>query len=379
MAHSKVVLLPCGSYAEDAVYAAIRQGLALLGGLEKFVSPDEHILLKPNLLKGAAPDKAVTTHPSVFSAMIRCLQEDGYTHLSYGDSPGPGVEAKHAAAEAGLTEKAEQYGVPLGDFSGATAKDFPAGSVCKRFMLANQVCKADAVISLCKMKTHALENITGAVKNQYGCIYGSYKAAGHAKYPNSRVFADMLADLNLCVAPRLYVMDGIIAMEGNGPASGVPTPMKVLLLSGDPVALDSVFARLIDLDAHNVPTCVSGAKAGLGTMKYDEIEIVTPDGTISADETFRKYGNAHFDVNRKKAVFWRIRSLLPTVKHYHDRPVVDPDKCIGCGICQQACPVDGQAVHSGHGQKAVYDYSKCIRCYCCQEMCPAKAITKKQG
>ena len=52
--------------------------------------------------------------------------------------------------------------------------------------------------------------------------------------------------------------------------------------------------------------------------------------------------------------------------------------CIGCGICQQACPVDGQAVHSGHGQKAVYNYKKCIRCYCCQEMCPVGAITRKQ-
>ncbi len=377
MERSKVILLPCANYDEEAVYTAVRQGLALLGGIEKFVSPDEHILIKPNLLKNAAPEKAVTTHPSVFAAMLRCLREEGYEHLSYGDSPGPGVDTKRAAEDAGLTAQAEKYNVPLGDFSGATAKDFPAGKACKRFMLANEVCKADAVISLCKMKTHALENITGAVKNQYGCIYGSYKAAGHAKYPNSRVFADMLADLDLCVAPRLYVMDGVIAMEGNGPASGVPTPMKVLLLSADPVALDSVFCRLIDLDAASVPTCVSGVKAGFGKMKYDEIEIITPDGTISADEAFTKYGNPHFDVNRKKAVFWRVRSLLPKLKKYHDRPVVDPDKCIGCGVCQNACPVDGQAVHAGGGQKAVYDYSKCIRCYCCQEMCPAKAISKK--
>ena len=194
MERSKVILLPCANYDEEAVYAAVRQGLTLLGGLRQFVSPEEHILIKPNLLKNAAPEKAVTTHPSVFAAMLRCLREEGYEHLSYGDSPGPGpgVDTKRAAEEAGLTAQAERYGVPLGDFSGATAKDFPAGKTCKRFMLANEVVKADAVISLCKMKTHALENITGAVKNQYGCIYGSYKAAGHAMYPNSRSFADML-------------------------------------------------------------------------------------------------------------------------------------------------------------------------------------------
>ena len=238
--------------------------------------------------------------------------------------------------------------------------------------------KADAVISLCKMKTHALENITGAVKNQYGCIYGSYKAAGHAMYPNSRIFADMLCDLNRCVAPRLYLMDGIIAMEGNGPASGTPKSMKVLLLSSDPVALDSVFAKLVFLDAHHVPTCVSGAKNGLGRMEYSEITILTPDGEISAEEAAEKYGDPGFEVHRKNATFWRVRSLLPAARKYSDRPAVDPDLCIGCGICQQACPVDGQAVHSGHGQKAVYNYKKCIRCYCCQELCPFDAVKFKK-
>lgn len=377
MEKSKVVLLPCSSYDEEAVYEALRQGLTLLGGLEQFVSPGERVLVKPNLLKNAAPEKAITTHPSVFGAMLRCLREAGIDSISYGDSPGPAASLEKAVEEGRLREQAEKYGAVLGDFSHAEPFAFPEGKNCKKFMLCPEVKKADAVISLCKMKTHALENITGAVKNQYGCIYGSYKAAGHAMYPNSRSFADMLCDLNRCVAPRLFLMDGIIAMEGNGPASGTPKPMKVLLLSADPVALDSVFAKLVDLDPHNVPTCVSGAKSGLGKMEYGEISILTLDGEISAEEAFRKYGAADFDVKRKKSSFWRVRSLFPASKKYSDRPVVDPEKCIACGICQQACPVDGQAVHSGHGQKASYDYSKCIRCYCCQEMCPVGAITRK--
>ena len=378
MEKSKVVLLPCSNYGEEAVYSAVRQGLELLGGLKQFVSPQEHILVKPNLLKNATPDQAITTHPSVFGAMLRCLSEGGFGKLSYGDSPGPAASLDRAVRESGLGAQAEKYGALLGDFSGGETVEFPNGKVCKKFMLCHEVKKADAVISLCKMKTHALENITGAVKNQYGCIYGSYKAAGHAMYPNSRVFADMLCDLNRCVAPRLYLMDGIIAMEGNGPASGIPKPMRVLLMSADPVALDSVFAKLIFLDVHHVPTCVSGAKFGLGHMEYSEISILTLDGEISAEEAAERYGDPSFDVNRKKATFWRVRSLFPAAKMYHDRPVVDPDKCIACGICQQSCPVDGQAVHSGHGQKAVYSYKKCIRCYCCQEMCPVGAITRKQ-
>lgn len=377
MKKSNVALIPCQNYDEEAVYQALRQGLTLLGGLEHFVKPNEHILLKPNLLKNAAPEKAITTHPAVFGGILRCLTEDGYNDLAYGDSPGPSAEVSVAVKESGLSAQAEKYHVRLGDFTGATPTGFPNGNVAKKFMFAHEVTKADAIISLCKMKTHALENITGAVKNQYGCIYGSYKAAGHAKYPNSRLFADMMVDIDRCLPMRLYVMDGIVAMEGNGPASGIPKPMHVLLLSSDPVALDSVFAKLVYLDPHHVPTCVSGAKSGLGTMDYNEIAILTPDGELTADAAAEKYGAPDFDVKRSKAAFWRIRQLFPAAKRYHDRPVADPNKCIACGICQNACPADGKAVLSGNGKKAEYDYKKCIRCYCCQEMCPVGAITRE--
>ena len=377
MERSKVVLMPCGSYEEETVYRAVREGLALLGGLSGFVSQEEKILIKVNLLKGAPPEKAITTHPSVFGALLRCLKEDGYARLTYGDSPAGTTSCESAARESGLIPQAERYGVPMGDFTGGVNVEYPQGRVCKRFLLANEVAGADAVISVCKMKTHALENITGAVKNQYGCIYAARKATGHALYPNSRSFAEMLCDLNLCVRPRLYVMDGVIAMEGNGPASGTPKAMRVLLLSADPVALDSVYAHLIALEAHNVPTCVSGAEFGLGKMEADEITVLTPDGEMTVDEAAARWGDPTFDVKRSRASFWRLRSLLPGTKKHHDRPVVDADKCIACGACQRACPVEGQAVHSGNGQKAVYDYDKCIRCYCCQEMCPVGAITKE--
>lgn len=377
MGKSAVALIPCRNYDEETVYQALRQGLDLLGGLGQFVRPGEHILLKPNLLKNASPEKAITTHPSVFGGVLRCLTEEGYTNLTYGDSPGPAVELNTAAEVSGLSAQAEKYNVRLGDFTGATATNFPGGKAAKKFLFAHEVTKADAIISICKMKTHALENITGAVKNQYGCIYGSHKAAGHAKYPNSRLFAEMMADIDRCLPMRLYIMDGVVAMEGNGPASGRPKPMHVLLLSSDPVALDSVFAKLVYLDPHYVPTCVSGAKSGLGTMDYSEITIRTPDGVISADAAAEKYGDPAFDVKRSKTAFWRVRQLFPAAKRYQDRPVVDPDKCIACGICQNACPVDGKAVHSGSGKKAEYDYKKCIRCYCCQEMCPVGAITRR--
>lgn len=371
----RVVLVPLSTYDQPAVDAAVLKGMELLGGIQQFVQPEEKILLKPNLLVRALPQKAITTHPAVFSAVCKLLREEGYKHLSYGDSPGnPTTTPDKAAEGCGITEAAEKYHLDKADFSTGSIVPFPEGRTAKSFYLCKGVQEADAYINLCKMKTHALERITGAVKNQYGCITGVNKATGHASYPNSDIFADMLADLNLCVKPRLHIMDGVIAMEGNGPSSGTPVAMNVLLFSADPVALDAVFASLVHLDPAAVPTCVSGAKYGLGVMDEASIEVVTPDAVLTLTQARQQYGKADFDVFRgviKKGFLFNFMPLLPFLQH---RPKVDLKKCIACGVCEESCPVPEKAVHSGHGQKAKYDYKKCIRCYCCQEMCPVKAI-----
>ena len=372
---STVVLIPLDTYDQPRVDAAVREGVALLGGLSGLIDPEERVLLKPNLLGRAIPEKAVTTHPAVFSAVCRLLREEGYAHLSYGDSPGNPTTTPAKAAEAsGIEESARRYDVPLADFASGSVVPFPEGHVCRSFYLCHGVQEADALINLCKMKTHALERITGAVKNLYGCICGVNKATGHAQYPNSDVFADMLCDLQKCVSPRLHIMDGVVAMEGNGPTSGTPVSMNVLLFSADPAALDSVFAALVHLDPATVPTCVSGQTSGLGVMDHDRITVVTPEGEMTVAEAARRWGKPDFDVFRgemKKGLLFKLMPLLPFLQH---RPKVDRSKCVACGICQEACPVPEKAVHSGNGKKARYDYHKCIRCYCCQEMCPAKAI-----
>lgn len=370
-----VALVPADSYDPELVTDAVRSGLQLLGGVSSFIQPDENVLLKPNLLAKALPQKAITTHPAVLEGVIRVLQENGIRKLSYGDSPGsPALTVAKCAEGCGLTEPAERLGVPVADFDHGSAVRFPEGQRAHSFHLSNAVQQTDCLVDLCKMKTHALERITGAVKNQYGCITGLNKGAGHVSHPNSDVFAEMLVDLNRCVRPRLHIMDGITAMEGNGPSSGTPVDMKVLLFSADPVALDTVFCTLIGLDPMLVPTCRIGHERGLGVADPEQIIVRTPDGDITPAEAFARYGRPDFDVFRgkaKKVLPTKFIKLLPLLQ---DRPVVNNAKCVGCGICQEACPVPEKAVHSGKGQKAVYDYKKCIRCYCCQEMCPAKAI-----
>ena len=372
---STVALVPCGSYEPEKVYQALREGLELIGGIGKYIRKDEKVLLKLNLVREADADRAVTTHPAVAEMLARILSEEDYSDVSAGDSGSFGSSIK-SMERLGMREELKKYGCRMAAFDEAVRTEYPEGIHAKEFMLAQDVIEADAIVSVCKMKTHALEHITGAVKNQYGCVQGKHKAAGHTRYPSAESMARMIVDLNLLVRPRLYVMDGIVAMEGNGPTSGDPVPMKILLFSTDPVALDSVFARLVYLDPEAVPTEVAGAQMGLGTWKEEEIVLLTPDGAVSMEEAVQKYGRPDFRVIRKKGKAEGIMNTVTILRFLKPGPRIDADKCRKCGVCVESCPVEGKALtfSKGRNHPPVYNYRKCIRCFCCQEMCPHKAI-----
>ena len=368
---ARVALISCTSY--DDADAAVTAALDLVGAGALF-APDEKILLKPNLRTKATADGAVTTHPAVFAATAKYLRAHGCADLAYGDSPGRG-SVETAAHACGIADAAAALGIRAADFSGGRTVPYPDGRTAKEFILANDVPSFDAIVNICKMKTHMLERITGAQKNLFGCVFGLNKGASHVKFPNAERFACMLADLNRMLRPRLHVMDGVVAMEGNGPQSGTPTPMHVILASTDPVALDTVFAALVYLDPALVPTNVIGAKYGVGEGDPAKIEVVTADGVLTVEAAQQKYGNPHFDVYRGRADKGEIKQLRPFRRLLAQRPRIDAKKCVRCGVCVRSCPVEGGAIHfKKDGKPPVYDYQKCIRCYCCQEMCPKKAI-----
>lgn len=373
---SKVVLIPCHEYNGRHIYEAVKLGINLLGGFDAFFSKNEKILLKPNLLKKAIPEAAVTTHPTVFGATAGLLQENGYTKLSWGDSPGVGPPHSKVSETAGIKQAAEDFGIKEADFENGVKTAFPEGKTVNSFMICKGAKDADAIINLCKMKTHALERITGAVKNTFGCVYGINKGAEHAKYPDPDSFAKMLADLNNLIKPRLHIMDAVVAMEGNGPGSGDPVPMNLLLFSADPVALDSVFCALVNLDPSLVPTNIYGEIYGVGKWHREDIEIITNEGNISFEEAIEKYRNPNFNVNRGESKYGKLNMFSRLTTR---RPYIIKSNCIKCGICVSNCPLEKKALSMNKEKNGypVYDYAKCIRCYCCQEMCPQKAIEVK--
>ena len=373
---SQVALVRCDSYAEKSVKHAVERGLALLGGIAAFLRPQEKILLKPNVLTGAPPEKCVTTHPAVLKAVAECCLQAGAA-VSAGDSPGFGKPAA-ALKKAGLLDVAEALGLRIADFETGQIVSFPEGSLAKQFTIANGVLSADGLISLPKLKTHGLTKITGAIKNQFGCIPGMLKGEFHAKLPNVNLFSQMLVDLTRCLKPRLYIMDGIIAMEGNGPRGGVPKPMHVLLLATDPAALDATVCRLIGVAPEHVLTLQWAEKLGLGTYHADRIEL--------CGDPFAAFQDLRFDAQRGPTPLDQDMGFfapwLPALMKalLSPRPVIAAAQCTRCGTCVQMCPVTPKAVAFQAGDRAkppMYNYGRCIRCYCCQEICPESAISLK--
>jgi NAD-dependent dihydropyrimidine dehydrogenase PreA subunit len=166
-------------------------------------------------------------------------------------------------------------------------------------------------------------------------------------------------------------MDGVIAMEGNGPRSGRPRKMNVLLFSSDPIALDSTACRIIDLAPEIVTTSEPGEKAGLGTYHSENIEIL--------GEEIESLVAHDFDVIRRAPMPRSAGRLSTFIKNrICERPRIDEAKCTNCGTCVTMCPVDPKAVDWYGGDKSklpTHDYDRCIRCYCCQETCPEGAIS----
>ena len=360
---SKVVVLRCEQYDANIIEEKLRYGIGLLGGIEQYVTAGEKILLKPNIITGRSPDAAATTHPAVFEAVVRILQNAG-VNVTYGDSPGFDNPVA-ALKKSGLTEVAERYHIEMGNFQSGQIIQNENGIIAKEFYLCNGVTAADGIISLPKMKAHQMTRLTGAVKNQFGCILGAHKAAYHAKLPNASRFCRMLAELNMLLKPRLYIMDGILAMEGNGPSNGNPVKMNTILISADPVALDATFCRLVGINAAYMATNPAAQEAGLGTYQPENIELL--------GDNIEELINTNFDCVRlpvKDKVFFKEFAFLENL--VSRKPKADKSKCKKCHICGNACPV--KAITFDNHDYPKYDYHKCIKCFCCQEVCPHKAI-----
>ena len=163
-------------YAPARVQDALLQLLDPLGGMPSFVKPGQTVLIKPNMLSGKSPDKAVTTHPEIVRQVILLAKEAGGS-IWVGDSPGLG-KPESVARKCGIMDVIEETGAQFVPFEESVPIALQEGTF-HHLEVAREALEADVIINLPKLKTHQMMGYTGAVKNMFGLVVGMRKVRLH--------------------------------------------------------------------------------------------------------------------------------------------------------------------------------------------------------
>jgi uncharacterized protein (DUF362 family)/Pyruvate/2-oxoacid:ferredoxin oxidoreductase delta subunit len=361
-----VSIVKCQNYDENEVLEGLLKAIGLLGGIEQFVRKGNRVLLKPNLLFGKAAEKAVTTHPSIVKGMIKIVREAGGIPR-IGDSPSIGGLV-WTAEKAGIKRVADETNCPLVEFDRPVLSTKGVEKHFKQLEIDETIREVDVIINLPKWKTHGNTLLTLGVKNLFGCIPGPRKALWHLMAgENRKRFAQVLVDLYQVVKPPLTILDGIVGMEGNGPNSGRPIPLGLILASNDALSIDQVVCDLLGISRKALPTNRVAFEQGIGK---DEIDVL--------GERVEDVKIPHFQFPPLSGADWNLPGFIRRAlkNALSTKPVIEEGKCVLCDRCVEICP--SKALERNE-RGLIFDYGKCIRCFCCQEVCSEGAITIEPG
>lgn len=370
-----VSLHACESYEQEKIRAAVRNVMDDLGGWGAFVAPGESVLLKVNLVFAASPDTMATSHPAFVAEIARELRDFG-CKVFIGDSPGGPFNEAHLKRVYHVCEMdraAEESGAELCLDTATRAVDNPDAKFLKHLTVTEMSQKFDKVISLAKIKTHAMMTYTGVTKNLFGTVPGTEKAEMHMRMPEANDFADALLDIFLAAKPCLCLMDGVIGMEGNGPTGGTPRYIGTVLGSSDGPALDLVCADLIGLKMKDVPLLRQANARGMIPADASEVTVLGDAPADFAVADFKLPDHIDSDITG-----WVPKGLRKAVNRLlRPRVTFDHSICRSCGECAASCPAKTitMVLDEKTGRRfPKANYENCIRCYCCQELCHFKAI-----
>ncbi len=328
----------------------------MFDGLDLAFARGDRVLIKPNLLLPASPEKAVLTHPLVVRAAAEYVLEKGGRPL-VADSPATG-SMENILKTGGFHRELAGLPVACRPFTDPVKVD--VGAPFGTIEIAREAIETDVVINLPKLKTHAMMHLTLGVKNLFGCVVGLAKPRWHFRVGvDKAMFAELLVRISRAVAPAVTLVDGILAMEGQGPGKGgTPRYLGFLAASESPVAVDMAISQILGLDPLALETSRAAARMGL---------VPSPPvlrGGFPEVKGFRfpEQGPVTFGPRPFHAFFRR---------HLVQRPVVSDRSCRLCGKCWEYCPANAITAAP---PTIRFDYDACIRCYCCIEVCPHGAL-----
>ena len=250
-----------------------RRAVEALGGIRRFVSRSDVVIVKPNIGWDRTPEQAANTNPQVVEEVVRQCWDAGakkviVTDVSCNDP-------RRCFQRSGIAEAARRAGAEVILPDPQKFKDVDLqGEVLQNWPVLQPFLEADKIINLPIAKHHSLSGTTLGMKNWYG-ILGGPRHQLHQRIHES------LVDLADFIRPTLTIIDAYRVLIRNGPTGGdvADAVLKKTLLAGtDPVALDACAAKAyFDLDMNSLPYLRLAAQRGLGTPAFEKLrsQLVT--------------------------------------------------------------------------------------------------------
>lgn len=216
-------------------------------------------VLKPNIVAGRPARTGVVTHPAVVEGVVRVLRAAGVSDVSIVEGPGVGLDAEAVFARSGYTALARRLGTRLVSLNDAARRDRPwkYGTIGIPCIVED----ADLYVNLPKLKTHGYTTLTLSIKNHKGLLSEADKKRDH-----HLGLHDPLVQHAKLAPPHLVVLDGIVAVEGDGPQHGRPVCAGILAAGTNMLEVDAAVARLCGFDPRQIAHLRIAEAEGLGTL-----------------------------------------------------------------------------------------------------------------
>jgi len=274
MTKPTVALIRCDDYNRDNIGEAIKRQFELLGGLGKFVSRGDSVLLKPNFIAPRSQRHATQTHPAVIIETARLLKDFGARPF-VGDSPAwSNVFACVKVLK--MEDDLKRLSVPVRQLDKPRWCKIGKNNI--KVGISSVVLDADKIINLPKFKTHQQLVATFAVKNMFGCVAGKRKALWHfRKGGNFEDFCELLIEIFRFLNPALTIIDGVMAMDGAGPIRGRTRPLGWLIGGTEPIACETICSKLVNIRPEEVPIIKTARQIGFGCREEEKVRIIGDD------------------------------------------------------------------------------------------------------
>lgn len=295
---SESVFIARAASYDSSVSSVVRRGLAELGLSRRHVY-GKSILLKPNLVEPALDAPHVNTHPDFIRAVADAFWSLGAREIIVAEGPGHCRDTYLVLEESGVRGMLSEAKLPFVDLNLDDVDPVPnrlGHTGLAEIYLPRTLRRADLIVSLPKMKTHHWTGATLSMKNFFGVMPGSCYGWPKNVLHREGIHPSIL-DIVGTVRPHLAIVDGIVAMEGDGPIMGDPVAMGVVVMGTNLPAVDASCCRLMGLNPHRIEY-LARAENLLGPIRESAIEQ-RGEAIASLARPFRLMD--HPDLNQFKA------------------------------------------------------------------------------